>query len=464
MAKSLKKMAPAHVVETGLTHIRDLTPDPANRRSHNPRNIGMVVDALQQVGAARSIVIDEDGVILAGNGVSEAAAEAGITKVQVVDVDGSTLVAVRRRGLTAEQKRALAMFDNRTGELAEWNAEQLRADVEAGLDLKPWFGEQELAALLAADGEPATGDPRKLADRFLVPPFSVLNAREGWWQERKAAWLALGIQSEIGRAALAGGAEMPAANYAEAKAAGGSTRGQGTMAGTSIFDPVLSELAYRWFCPPVGLVLDPFAGGSVRGIVASKLGRQYIGIDLRPEQLAANREQAARICDDPQPVWVQGDSVNLETLLPDVTADFVFSCPPYADLEVYSDDPRDLSAMEWEGFIDAYRRIITASLTRLKDDRFACFVIGDVRVRDKRGMYRGLPWQTVAAFEAAGAPLYNEAVLVTAAGSLPIRAASAFEGSRKLGKTHQNVLVFCKGDPKVATQAIGLVECGEIPA
>lgn len=236
----------------------------------------------------------------------------------------------------------------------------------------------------------------------------------------------------------------------------------GTASGTSIFDPVLCELVYRWFCPPTGLALDPFAGGSVRGIVASKLGRQYVGIDLRPEQLVANREQAARICDDPQPVWVEGDSVNLPALIPDVQADFVFSCPPYADLEVYSDDPRDLSAMDYDAFLGAYRQIIAASVALLKSDRFACFVVGDVR--EKSGMYRGLPWQTVAAFEAAGAKLYNEAVLVTAVGSLPIRASEAFEKSRKLGKTHQNVLVFVKGDPKKATQAIGSVECGEVPA
>src|SRR5688500_10712002 len=99
----------------------------------------MVVDALQQVGAARSIVIDEDNVILAGNGVSEAAAEAGITKVHVVEVDGSTLVAVRRRGLTDEQKRALAIYDNRTGELASWDFDQLAADKAAGLSLQPFW-------------------------------------------------------------------------------------------------------------------------------------------------------------------------------------------------------------------------------------------------------------------------------------------------------------------------------------
>src|SRR3990167_9175396 len=91
-----------------LTHIKDLVPDPANRRQHNPRNLGMVSDALREVGAARSIVIDEDNVILAGKGVTEAAAEAGITRLRVVEADGNELIAVRRRGLTDDQKRRLA--------------------------------------------------------------------------------------------------------------------------------------------------------------------------------------------------------------------------------------------------------------------------------------------------------------------------------------------------------------------
>jgi DNA modification methylase len=142
---------------TAPTHVKHLVPDPQNRRKHNPRNLGMVVDALQQVGAARSIVIDEDNVILAGNGVTEAAAEAGITKVRVIDAAGDELIAVRRSGLTAEQKRALAIFDNRTGELAEWNAEQLQADADAGLDLKPFFSDEELAAILASEATQVAG-------------------------------------------------------------------------------------------------------------------------------------------------------------------------------------------------------------------------------------------------------------------------------------------------------------------
>src|SRR5687767_12116351 len=107
-----------------ISHLRDLSPDANNARVHNERNLGTIVDALHEVGAGRSIVIDEDGVVLAGNATIEAAAEVGIERVQVVDTDGSTLVAVRRTNLTADQKAKLALYDNRAAELATgWNPE-----------------------------------------------------------------------------------------------------------------------------------------------------------------------------------------------------------------------------------------------------------------------------------------------------------------------------------------------------
>jgi len=216
--------------------------------------------------------------------------------------------------------------------------------------------------------------------------------------------------------------------------------------GTSIFDPVLCELAYRWFAPLGGTVLDPFAGGSVRGIVASRLGLPYYGVDLRAEQIAANREQAGRIARDPQPVWIMGDSVKLPELLPaGFKADLVFSCPPYADLERYSDDPLDLSTMDYPAFLEAYGAIIKASCALLKPNRFACFVVGDVR--DRKGFYRGFVSDTAQAFADAGMRLYNDAVLVTAVGLLPIRVGKQFSNGRKLGKTHQNVLIFYNGNP-----------------
>jgi len=240
---------------------------------------------------------------------------------------------------------------------------------------------------------------------------------------------------------------------------GGDPQTVASSTGTSIFDPVLCELAYRWFCPPGGRVLDPFAGGSVRGIVAAKLGRHYLGVDLSKRQIEANRSQAKAICDSAMPKWIVGDSMEIAKLCKGFEADFVFSCPPYCDLEVYSDDPRDLSTMTHENYVHCYERIVSLACERLVENRFACFVVGDAR--NDKGKYYGLPWKTVAAFHKAGLELYNEAVLVTAAGSLPVRASKQFEVSRKLGKTHQNCLIFVKGDPVKATEAIGDVEFGE---
>lgn len=235
----------------------------------------------------------------------------------------------------------------------------------------------------------------------------------------------------------------------------GGEGGSVSTSGTSIFDPVLTELAYRWFCPDGGSILDPFSGGSVRGIVASVLGRDYTGIDLRPEQVVANIEQGDRITPDNPPRWIVGDSRDVATLAPG-QYDLVFSCPPYADLERYSDDPRDLSTMDYPAFLVSYRAIVAACVGMLKPDRFAVFVVGDVR--DRMGFYRNFPGATIAAFQDAGATLYNEAILVTAVGSLPIRVGKQFGSYRKLGKTHQNVLAFFRGDPHKIPEILGEVE------
>ena len=83
----------------------------------------------------------------------------------------------------------------------------------------------------------------------------------------------------------------------------------------------------------------------MRGIVASRLGLRYTGIDLSGRQIEENRKQAAEICADNQPVWIVGDSRNVQDLAPG-SYDLIFSCPPYRDLEVYSDDERDLSTLD----------------------------------------------------------------------------------------------------------------------
>jgi len=291
-----------------------------------------------------------------------------------------------------------------------------------------------------------------VAQRFTFPPFTILDAKQGEWQTRKRAWASLGLRREIGRDASS---YNTTAWIKEHGLTGGSQNIPGhseEWSGTSIFDPVLTELAYRWWCPSDGQIVDPFAGGSVRGIVAGALGRKYWGCDLRQEQIDANEAQADDIETSVRPTWICGDS--METLEYAPPADFIFSCPPYGDLEKYSDDPADLSRMEWHTFVAAYKRIILRSVSCLKDNRFVCFVVGDFR--DKRGFYRNFVSTTINAFEECGARLYNEAILATSVGSACMRVSKQFESGRKLAKTHQNVLVFCKGDWREAVKELSI--------
>ena len=291
--------------------------------------------------------------------------------------------------------------------------------------------------------------PVSLADKFGVPPFSVLDRRGGEWQDRKRQWGRLGIQSEIGRDAGAS-KSMVEGDHFMARLLRGETGDMGVMlgGGVSIFDPVVCELAYRWHTLPGDRVLDPFAGGSVRGIVASTLARWYVGVDLRGEQIEANEAQA-HLGSDIAPRWIQGDSARLSDHLdPADEFDLVFSCPPYADLEVYSDNPRDLSRMPYEEFRDAHARIIAAATARLRNDRFAAWVISDVR--DKKGAYRGLVVDTIRAFEAAGLSFHNDAVLLDQVGTAAVRAERPFRATRKLTRVHQHLLIFVKGDAKRA--------------
>ncbi len=129
-------------------HIGDLKPDPRNARKHNPRNIGMIVDSLHEVGAGRSIVIDGDNQIICGNGTVDAAAEAGIEDIIVVDTDGSKLVVVRRSDLTDEQKTRMALFDNQTAATAEWDAVVMAEMVAEGVKLDDLFYDNELNRIL----------------------------------------------------------------------------------------------------------------------------------------------------------------------------------------------------------------------------------------------------------------------------------------------------------------------------
>lgn len=283
----------------------------------------------------------------------------------------------------------------------------------------------------------AANASKDLRSRFMEPPFSVLDTKSGPWQDRRNAWKALGMRSEVGRDVKTYTGAAASIDYYRVR--------EGTRTSTqeipiSIFDPALCELLYSWFAPEGGTILDPFAGGSVRGIVASKMGRKYTGIDIRQEQIDSNREQAEAIVPECPPHWIVGDS---SVVVPSLKGPFdaVFSCPPYADLEVYSKLPGDISNMSYPQFLSAYRKIIKDSCALLVSGGYAVFVVGEVRGKD--GGYLGFVPDTIRAFMDAGLLFYNEAILLNSIALASMWAAGNMK-SGKLAKVHQNVLVFKK--------------------
>lgn len=281
-----------------------------------------------------------------------------------------------------------------------------------------------------------------LRDKFIEPPFSILDTKTGTWQNRKRIWKNLGIKSEVGRADdMTYTGAIKSFDHYRVKEGKKKTS---VEQGTSIFDPALCEVLYRWFVPENGTILDPFAGGSVRGIVANYLGYKYTGIDIRGEQIESNYEQGREIVPANIPTWITGDSdIELGVLqLNKQTFDFVFSCPPYADLEVYSDLQGDISNMNYPDFLTAYESIIKKSCSMLKVGGYPCFVIGEVR--DKKGNFYGFVPDTINAFKKAGLQYYNEAILLNPVASASMRADKQFSAGRKLVKIHQNVLIFKK--------------------
>lgn len=284
---------------------------------------------------------------------------------------------------------------------------------------------------------------KNLNDKFLIPPFSTFDTRQGYWQDRKDKWRSLGIKSELGRDAQT----FHMKEWADKKGETGELSGNKLPSDTSIFDPVLCEICYRWFNVDGGKILDPFAGGSVRGIVANVLNYDYLGIDLSERQIQANYDNANElVCDMSKLNWVNDDSLNVDKYVDDNSVDMIFTCPPYFDLEVYSDKENDLSNMSFEDFKNAYTAILKKSFSKLKNNRFGVIVIGDVR--DKNGYYRNLIDITKNAICNENIGFYNDIILLNSLASASLRAEGQFKASRKVVKVHQNILVFYKGNQK----------------
>lgn len=407
---------------------------------NNPRNndgaVQAVAESIKQFGFKVPVVVDSNNVIVAGHTRLRAARLLGLETVPCIIADD----------LTPEQVKAYRLADNKTGELAEWDFAALEMELaEIDFDMSAFGFDEDIFEDFndeIDEGEELEENRETLQDKYIVPPFSVLDTKQGYWQDRKRIWKQI-IKSDEGR-----GEGLLGQGLKDLAEKHGSN-----LTGTSIFDPVLCEILINWFCPVGGKVLDPFAGGSVRGLVSVLLGNDYTGIDLREEQIKANVKNYRKIAnrqdllggDLKKPNWITDDSRNIDLLVKE-KHDFLLTCPPYADLEVYSDDPRDISNMPYDEFKEAYFEIIEKACDKLKDNAFAAIVVGEVR--DKKGYYYNFVGDTIKAFEAAGLKYYNECILLNAIATAALRANLVFNGARKVVKTHQNVLVFVKGNEK----------------
>jgi len=130
-----------------MTSIKDLKSDHKNARKRTDRSAKLIAESLQRFGAARSIVIDEDNRILAGNGTIEGAKAAGIKNVRVIETDGTEIIAVKRTGLTEDEKIGLALADNRTSDLSDWDKDMLQQLSEEH-DIAPWFEAEDLNGII----------------------------------------------------------------------------------------------------------------------------------------------------------------------------------------------------------------------------------------------------------------------------------------------------------------------------
>lgn len=446
---------------TRLVPITELRPHPRNPNTHPPEQIRLLAKIIENTGFRNPITVSNlSGNMVKGHGRLQAAQLLHYTHVPVDFQDYDD----------PQQELEDLIADNTIAELASINRNTLNTLLA---ELATAGRDSELAGILKAhsnqqdDKRAAAG---ALKTRFIISPFTTIDARSGDFLERKKLWLQLGLTSENGRSdnlIFANSSQPPAIynakNAFEAKIGRACTWDEffdhnpqitGSQQGTSIFNPVLCEVLYNWFLPTTGpgAILDPFAGGSVRGIVAAFLGHDYTGIELRQEQIDANLRNLADIyaalgenAPTRRPKWILGDSSNLKELIhPSARFDLIFTCPPYGDLEVYSDDPKDLSNMPLARFNEVYTGIIQTAQSYLRPQRFSIWIVGDYRDKKTSNLVNFVN-TTITAHEPA-AKLYNHAIFLTPAGSLAIRTSKSFPPQRKLGKTHQDAVITYNGD------------------
>jgi hypothetical protein len=219
----------------------------------------------------------------------------------------------------------------------------------------------------------------------------------------------------------------------------------------SVFSPSLAAWILNLWAPREGLCFDPFAGGGTRAIMAAKHGLRYAGTELRAEEVSATlaRCESAGVGDSVE--LMEADARCASSLLGRHSADFCLTCPPYYNLEVYSDDGRDLSnAPTYTDFLRGMSSVISETGKILRVGALSAWVVGLIRSPD--GALLSLHHDITRLHSIHGFSSLEE-VVVSQENNGAIQRVGQFEkGHRHLVRTHEYVLLF-RNDGLAKTEA-----------
>lgn len=207
--------------------------------------------------------------------------------------------------------------------------------------------------------------------------------------------------------------------------------------------PLIEWVLLRYGGEPGGRMLDAFAGGPPRALVSTIMGYNYVGFEIRQAQIDENEELLGQLGLKGHQ-YILGDGRYLADGIG--LFDVAFTCPPYWNLEAYSDLENDLSNLKtYEQFNFGMHSTAVAHSKLLKPGAFLCFVIGNFR--DKKGELIDFRAHTVENFREAGFLFWQEIILSRNFGSAAQRSTNAWRG-HKLVSNHEFLLVFRQPENK----------------
>lgn len=207
---------------------------------------------------------------------------------------------------------------------------------------------------------------------------------------------------------------------------------------TSIFNPHLAQMILSAYCPQKANIFDAFGGGGTRGFIASAMGHNYTGVEIR-------KEEVDRILDQQKQLNTFFDIYCADSRMYPAKQnyyDFSYTCPPYYDLEVYSPVDGDMSNVStYEEFLDMFKQSITTIFNAMKPGTLSVMVVGNFR--DKKGNLRHFNGDTVRLAQDVGFKLHDE-LIFWGASDIATQRSGQFVANRKSVRVHEYILVFRK--------------------